>query len=162
MLRGSRSLVLAAAATAVLTAGCGTGVSEELLAADRVQCPEGSDCYDPPRAVADGGSITMTAGDFYYTDFMGEVAEGDIEITIDNVAAGTHNIVIDGTNQGSDELIQANGGESATGVYNLFAGEYAFYCTIPGHRAAGMEGTIAVQAEPVDAAEAVINVVGTP
>lgn len=162
MLRGSRSLLLAAAATALLTAACGTGVSDELLAADRVVCPEDSDCYDPPRAVSDGGSIEMAAGDFYYTDFVGEVAEGDIEITIDNVAAGTHNIVIDGVNQGSDPVIEANGGETATGTYNLFAGEYTFYCSISGHRSAGMEGTIVVEAEPVAAEEAVVNVVGTP
>lgn len=162
MLRSPRSLLIVVIASALFVTACGTGVSDELLAADRVPCPEGSDCYDPPRAPSDGGTIEMEAGDFYYADFMGEVGEGDIEVTIDNVAAGTHNIVIEGgANQGSDEAIEANGGESATGTFNLFAGEYTFYCSIPGHRAAGMEGTIEVTGDLVAADEAVINVIGT-
>lgn len=163
MVRGPRTLLLVAVTTSLLATACSTGVSEELLAAERVECPSGSECYDPPRAPSDGGSIAMEAGDFYFNDFMGEVAEGDIQVTLDNVANGTHNIVIEGgANQGSDEVIEANGGQEASGVFNLFAGTYTFYCSIPGHRASGMEGTLEVTAELVPAPEAVVNVVGEP
>ncbi len=38
--------------------------------------------------------------------------------------------------------------EPGSGVVHLKAnepGEYVFYCTVPGHREAGMEGTLIVQ-----------------
>lgn len=144
MLRGTRGLLIAAVVTTVFGAACSTGVSDELAAAERVECPEGSDCYDPPRAPGDGGAVTMDGGDFFYDNFVGEVAEGDIGVTLINVANGTHNIVFDAANQGSDVPIEANGGETASGTVNLFAGEYVFYCSIPGHREAGMEGSLVV------------------
>lgn len=155
MLRGTRGLLIAATALTVFSAACSNGVSEELAAAPVVECPEGSDCYDPPRAPGDGGSFTVDAGDFFYNNFEGEAGEGDIEITMNNVANGVHNIVFDAANQGSDELIEADGGATATGVVNLFTGEFVFYCSVPGHREAGMEGTLTVEPEPTPIQEVV-------
>ena len=40
--------------------------------------------------------------------------------------------------------LQANSGNSAQLKVNLKPGKYTFYCDIPGHRAAGMEGTLTV------------------
>lgn len=155
MQRGHRSLLIVATALALVGAGCSDGVSEELAAAPRVQCPEGSECYDPPRAPGDGGMMKVDAGDFFFNQFAGEVAEGDIAIELVNVAAATtHNIVFEGANTGSDPAIEANGGEEAAGTVNLFSGEYTFYCDIPGHRASGMEGVLTVTPELTDAQEA--------
>ena len=154
MLRGSPRLLLIAAVLALTGAACSGGVPAGAIDADRVACPPDSDCYDPPRAPGDGGMIAMAAHDFYYDSFDGEVAEGDIQVTLANEAAGAHNIVVTGANEGSDQVIEANGGEEASGTINLFAGSYTFYCSIPGHRAAGMEGTLTVAPEPTPAGEA--------
>ncbi len=156
MLRARRSLLIAVAAVALSGAACSNGVSDELAGAAVEVCPEGSDCYDPPRAPADGGMMSADAGDFYFDNFAGEVAEGDIAVTLHNVApATTHNIVFEGANTGSDEPIEANGGEEAEGTVNLFAGEYVFYCSIPGHRASGMEGTLTVTPQLTEVTEVV-------
>lgn len=155
MLRGSPRLLLVAAALAMSGAACSGGIPAGALEADRLACPEGSDCYDAPRAPGDGGMIAMDAGDFYYDSFEGEIAEGDIQVVLANEAAGTHNFVITGANEGSDAKIEANGGAEAEGVINLFAGEYSFYCDIAGHRAAGMEGILTVTTELTAAPEAV-------
>lgn len=156
MLRGRRSLLSAAAVVALLGAACSNGVSSELAAAAVVECPEGSDCYDPPRAPGDGGMMSVDAGDFFFDNFAGEVAEGDIAVQMVNVApATTHNIVFEGANTGSDAPIEANGGGEAEGTVNLFVGEYTFYCSIPGHRASGMEGTLTVTPELTDVTEVV-------
>ncbi len=157
MLRGSPRLLLSAAVAALLCGACGGGVPAGALTAERLACPEGSDCYDPPRAPGDGGMIAMNAGDFYFDGFEGEVAEGDITVTLNNEANGTHNFVVTGANEGSDPKIEANGGAEAEGVVNLFAGEYTFYCDIAGHRAAGMEGTLIVTPELTDAQEATVG-----
>ena len=40
-------------------------------------------------------------------------------------------------------MVDVEGGKTATGSFRLAKpGKYTFYCSIPGHRAAGMEGTI--------------------
>ncbi len=61
---------------------------------------------------------------------------GVIHIVQDNTGATTHTFVIEGqdfklTNDDSGDI-------------DLAAGEYVFYCDIPGHRAAGMQGTLTV------------------
>jgi uncharacterized cupredoxin-like copper-binding protein len=61
---------------------------------------------------------------------------GVIRIVQENTGATTHTFVIDGqdfklTNDDSGDV-------------DLVAGDYVFYCDIPGHRAGGMEGTLTV------------------
>jgi len=52
-----------------------------------------------------------------------------------------HTFVIQGV---SGEL-DSNPGSPANGGFHITrAGTYAFYCSVPGHRAAGMEGTLTV------------------
>jgi plastocyanin len=41
--------------------------------------------------------------------------------------------------------IEAGAGKTATGKVKLPAGAYTFYCDIPGHESAGMEGTLTVK-----------------
>jgi uncharacterized cupredoxin-like copper-binding protein len=42
-------------------------------------------------------------------------------------------------------IIEAGAGSMATGQLALEAGSYAFYCSLPGHREAGMEGVLEVR-----------------
>jgi plastocyanin len=154
MLRHARVLVLSVGALALGAAGCASVPSGSVDAA-AVECPEGSDCYDVPRAVGEGGSFSIEAGEFFFENIDGTYWAGDIEVTLDNVGGAEHNIVVVGANEGSDgpPVAQALGGEEATGTVNLFEGEYIFYCSIPGHRAQGMEGVLTVYATQ-DEAEA--------
>ena len=155
MLRHARVLVLTAVgAVALGAAGCAS-VPEGSVDAAAVQCPEGSDCYDVPKAIGDGGSFSIEAGEFFFQNLTGTYWSGDIEVTLDDVGGAEHNIVIIGANEGSDgpPIAQALPGESATGTVNLFEGDYVFYCAIPGHRAQGMEGELTVYATQ-DEAEA--------
>jgi len=41
--------------------------------------------------------------------------------------------------------IEAAGGKTASGKVKLAPGKYTFYCDIPGHESAGMEGTLVVK-----------------
>lgn len=153
MPRHARLLVLSVGALALGLAGCAT-VPDGAVDAAGLECPSGSDCYDVPRAVGEGGAFSVDAGEFYFDNITGVYWAGDIEVTLDNVGAAEHNIVFIGANEGSDDPVaQALGGESGTGTVNLFEGDYVYYCSIPGHRAQGMEGELTVYPTQDQAAE---------
>jgi uncharacterized cupredoxin-like copper-binding protein len=61
---------------------------------------------------------------------------GVIHIVQDNAGSLTHTFVIDGQNF---KLTDDDSGD-----VDLAAGDYVFYCDIPGHRDAGMQGTLTV------------------
>ena len=68
-----------------------------------------------------------------------------MSITFTNTAPLSHNLTVassSGAQLGATETFQ---GGSKTLSLNLTPGVYKFFCTVPGHRAAGMEGTLTVQ-----------------
>ena len=69
-------------------------------------------------------------------------ANTDVVITAHNTGVSVHDFSIDGTDYLTGNIAP---GESATVTVNLAPGTYTYYCNIPGHRAAGMVGTLTVQ-----------------
>ena len=62
-----------------------------------------------------------------------------------NPQALTHDVAIENSNGeevGATELI-ADGSDTTT--VDLKPGTYTYFCTVPGHREAGMEGTLTVK-----------------
>lgn len=66
-------------------------------------------------------------------------ADTDVTLRLVNEGVATHNLTIDGVGMASPMI---PGGEEATMVVNLPAGTYAVGCDVPGHRLAGMTGTL--------------------
>ncbi len=62
-------------------------------------------------------------------------------ITLVNNGAAAHNFSIDELNVHSGDM---QAGETKTVTIDAPAGTYTFYCSIPGHRTAGMVGTLTV------------------
>jgi cytochrome c oxidase subunit 2 len=58
----------------------------------------------------------------------------------------THDFVIEAKGkQPKEHVVQVEGGKTAAGGFSIAQpGKYTFYCSLPGHRAAGMVGTITV------------------
>jgi nitrite reductase (NO-forming) len=152
MPRPSRILAVLLGVLALVLAGCGS-VPEGAIEANPSACPKDSSCYDPPRAVGEGSSFTIDAKEFEFFNMQGVAIEGDVQVTLENKGQAEHNIFIEGANEGSatDKDMTTQPGQSTTGTFNLFAGEYTFYCTVPGHRQAGMEGTLTVYASMAEA-----------
>jgi plastocyanin len=69
---------------------------------------------------------------------------GTVTIVLSNSSPVEHNVTIaaGGTTVGSTPTF-TGGSKSVT--LQLKAGTYTFFCSVPGHRAAGMEGTLTVQ-----------------
>ena len=90
---------------------------------------------------AAGGGAAIVAKDLAFEPKQLTVAAGAVNLTLTNRGMALHTLVFDSADLGKLETGQ---GEAATATMNLPAGTYAFYCDQPGHRGAGMEGTIVV------------------
>ena len=62
------------------------------------------------------------------------------------IALTSDDIFHDFAVQGQGHIVGAKGGQTANGGLRIDEpGTYKFWCSVPGHRAAGMEGTIVVR-----------------
>lgn len=69
------------------------------------------------------------------------VEAGQVEVILRNEGQVLHDIRI----EQQPFVVEADPGETATGTVQLEAGSYEFFCSIPGHREAGMEGFLEVR-----------------
>lgn len=79
----------------------------------------------------------------YNTDSL-EAEAGEVTIRFDNQAALEHDVALEreGDQVAKSDLVS----EATTEVSaELEPGEYVFFCTVPGHREGGMEGTLTVK-----------------
>ena len=84
------------------------------------------------------------SGGLAYTFGAAEAPPGALEIDSQNKSSVDHNIAVEGN--GVDEKGPVvKGGAVSTIKVDLEAGEYAFYCSVPGHREGGMEGKLSVK-----------------
>lgn len=101
-------------------------------------------------ATAQGGKLQIDAnpdGQLAYQVSNATAAAGALQIDSRNAASIPHDIALqEGTNGrvlGQGRTV-SNGGVSTVSV-TLRPGRYTFYCTLPGHRQAGMQGTLTVR-----------------
>ena len=97
-----------------------------------------------PTAIQKGGTISIPAdpnGQLAFQTKQAVGKTGEITISMQNKSGTPHDIVIDG--KGKGEVVQ-NGGTSKFSA-NFAAGKFTYYCSVPGHRQAGMQGTLTVK-----------------
>lgn len=68
-------------------------------------------------------------------------APGDVAVELTAGEGTRHTFVIE---DGEQTVVEAAAGQTASGTVTLEEGSYTFYCSVPGHRDAGMEGTLTV------------------
>jgi plastocyanin len=122
-------LTLVAASSLVLLGACGgdDGGGETVTATDgRVTVEAEDTAFDVDEISAAPGTLEVTLverGNLDHT-FLVEDDEGDL---------------LDG------KLTVTNDEEEDVGTFELEAGEYEYFCDIPGHRQQGMEGRLVVE-----------------
>jgi mono/diheme cytochrome c family protein len=95
-------------------------------------------------AVEKGGTLQIDADPTGQLAFVTDAATGtpgQITVKMANKSGTPHDIVIDG--KGKGEIVK-DGGVSQFQA-NFAAGSYTFYCSVPGHRQAGMQGKLTVK-----------------
>ena len=90
--------------------------------------------------------ITFAAGnELAYNPETATATVGSVNITLDNTGALEHNIVWVEEGDPENPFVYTAPGESASNTHDFDApGEYQFYCSIPGHREAGMTGALTI------------------
>lgn len=97
---------------------------------------------------AGGATLEFEAdpsGELAYTSTSETAEAGEVTIDFKNPQGLSHDVAIEdegGETVGKTDVIGE--GETSTKV-NLKPGDYTFYCSVPGHREAGMEGTLTVK-----------------
>jgi plastocyanin len=95
-------------------------------------------------AVEKAGTLEVDAdpnGQLAFTTNTAQGTAGEITVKMANKSGTPHDIVIDGKGKGS---IVSNGGVSQFKA-SFTAGSYTYYCSVPGHRQAGMQGKLTVK-----------------
>jgi len=95
-----------------------------------------------------GGTIDVTADpggalEFEQKSLTAKAGKNTVELT--NDSSTPHDVVIedDGGEDVAKTEVISDGKEKTTA--DLQAGKYTFYCSVPGHRQAGMEGSLTVK-----------------
>lgn len=102
----------------------------------------------PSSSSGAGGALSLSAnseGQLAYSTKSLSAKAGKVTIDFSNSAPLSHNLTVEspsGSVVGATPTFQ---GGSKTLSLNLKPGTYKFYCTVPGHRQAGMEGTLVVK-----------------
>lgn len=115
-----------------------------VLALSLSACGGGNGSAAPDTTGPDSATLSVTGTDAL-TFEPDQLSTSSGKTTIELTAEGDvkHTFVVEGIN--SDEpLVEAAAGETTTGTLTLEPGSYTFYCNVPGHRAAGMEGSLEV------------------
>jgi plastocyanin len=93
-----------------------------------------------------GGHITLTAdpdGNLSFDQTELTAPAGEVTIELVNDSGIPHNVEVEGN--GVEEVSDTISEGSTELTVNLEAGEYEFYCAVPGHKEGGMEGTLTVE-----------------
>lgn len=86
---------------------------------------------------------TVTMGDIFFDPQEITVpANTDVTLTLTNNGAAVHNFNVDELEVHSGDI---QPGQQGTVTIKADEGRYEFYCSVPGHREAGMTGTLIVQ-----------------
>lgn len=99
-------------------------------------------------AAAGGGTVAFEAdpgGQLAYTTTSASSEAGEVTIDFKNPQPVPHDVAIEdssGEVVGETELVSEADSSAAV---SLKPGKYTFFCTVPGHREAGMEGTLTVK-----------------
>jgi uncharacterized cupredoxin-like copper-binding protein len=144
-------LALALAAVALVACGSSSSSSSSTTSTSSGGESSGGAAAGGAKEESSGGGSSALkfeadpGGELAYTTKTATAKAGEVTIDFKNPQALTHDVAIEdssGEEVGATELI-ASGSDSTT--VNLKPGTYHFFCTVPGHREAGMEGVLTVK-----------------
>ena len=141
-----RFMTLAAVAvlavSALALAACGSDDDSTSAATESATSPT-----ETSTPAAGGATVSFAAdpSELAYTETDVSAKAGNDTIEFDNPSTTGHDVVIE--DQSGSEVARTDviTDSTTSTTADLKAGTYTFYCSVPGHREAGMEGTLNVK-----------------
>jgi len=137
---------------ALALAGCGSSSSSTSSSASTpapAATPTTSSTTAPATAPAGAApALNLAAnpeGQLKYSTTSLTAKAGKVAISFTNMSPLDHNLTIESSSKSVLGATPTFQGGSKTLTLDLKAGTYKFFCSVPGHRMAGMEGTLTVQ-----------------
>jgi len=106
----------------------------------------------PPATTTGGGGggstvdiSTPSGSDLAFNQKSVSAKAGSVTIDFDNVQSLQHDVKVEdssGQEIGGTDLVSSG---TATATVDVQPGTYTFFCSVPGHREAGMQGTLTVK-----------------
>jgi plastocyanin len=137
MTRRALPLLLVLAASVLALSACGGGSSSSSTTPASTSGGGGG---------GGGSTVKISAdpsGALKYEQTDVSATAGSITIDFTNMSSLPHDVTIEGNGAsgGTDEITNS----STSTTVDLDPGTYTFFCSVDGHRAAGMEGTLTVK-----------------
>ncbi len=133
-------------------AGCGgsSTKSETTTTTAPATTPATTSTAAPAGGSSSGGgsSLSLSAasgGQLEYSTKSLSASAGKVSIDFSNSSPLGHNLTIESSSGQTVGATPTFQGGSKTLSLNLKPGTYKFFCSVPGHRQAGMEGTLVVK-----------------
>jgi plastocyanin len=148
-----RKSIFALAGALMVLAGCGSSSSNSTSSSSATPPASSSTpatstpAKSAPSTSSGEEKLSLAAnseGQLKYNTTSLTAKAGKVSIDFANMSPVGHNVTIEsasGANVGATPTFQ---GGSKTLTLNLKPGTYKFFCSVPGHRTAGMEGTLTV------------------
>ena len=139
-------MLIVAALAAVGLAACGGGGNDNSTSA--ASTPASTTPAGGGGAGGGGSTVAISTpggSTLAYDQKSVSAKAGSVTINFDNKEALQHDVAVadsSGKVLGQTDLVSSG---TANATVNLQPGTYTFYCTVPGHRDAGMEGTLSVK-----------------
>jgi uncharacterized cupredoxin-like copper-binding protein len=147
-MRKSGSAAVGLAVLAIGAAGCGSNNNNDNSSASTPAstpaAPTTSTSATSTPAAAGGGTVTLGESEFKITPKDATAKSGKVTIDVKNDGQIVHNLNVEGNGIAEKKTADLQPGSSGKLTVDLKPGKYEMYCSIDGHRASGMEGTITV------------------
>jgi len=148
-LRRTSTALLLAASVLIPLAGCGSSSNPSTTESTSSAPPATATTTSTATPPASGGqTVSLEAnkeGQLEYNTKTLSAKAGKVTIAFTNMAAISHDVNVESASGEHLAGVEPFTGATKDVSLTLKPGTYKFYCSVPGHRQAGMEGTLTVR-----------------
>jgi len=142
-----RAMLIALIVGAAVIAGCGGDDNKESAATPTATQAPADDSGGSSSSSGAGATVKFSApadGSLKFDQKDATAKAGKVTVDFTNPSSTPHAVEIEG-NGVEEETETVTSGDAPPITVDLKPGTYEFYCPVPGHKEAGMEGTLTVQ-----------------